>query len=471
MIRFALHLVIPWDSEAKEMQQAYAYFLCRLFHSVQYSEEQSEYPSTSLPGNCCIWPMQGTQTPEHCQAMRRILFHTSTLLRNCLFILCLFPLNPVQARTRIPTSDSVSDLPQIGGQKVVVLRRKHSTDGTRPEFLSVTLLPGRGMNVFQITAYLPGKGEVPLLVSPSLQDAAPLLNATSSDKDINESFMMGGAFLFPFANRILGPATADGKHILATWHGHIVRLRANWHGSVPQALHGQMLTAKATTVWVRHSDTNDIATATYLLPAKEQWFSENKVKIQVTLKAETISITLVATNTGKYDEPVGIGWHPYFRLPSGNRANARLHVPAQMRTAVNNPTDMFPTGKLLPVQGTPYDFTAAGGSLLTGTVNDAFLHLQRTAQGHTLCSITDIGANYGLQIAALTPLVRTILVYSPADQPLVVLEPQFNNGDPFGSAWEGQDNGMVIVQPRGSVTWKTRLELFQPDRVQPIPKP
>jgi hypothetical protein len=40
-----------------------------------------------------------------------------------------------------------------------------------PEFLSVTLLPGRGMNVLQITAYIPGKGEVNLLASPSIEGA------------------------------------------------------------------------------------------------------------------------------------------------------------------------------------------------------------------------------------------------------------------------------------------------------------
>jgi len=41
--------------------------------------------------------------------------------------------------------------------------------GTMPEFLSVTMLPGRGMNVLQIKAYIPGKGEVNLLASPSVE--------------------------------------------------------------------------------------------------------------------------------------------------------------------------------------------------------------------------------------------------------------------------------------------------------------
>ena len=181
---------------------------------------------------------------------------------------------------------------------------------------------------------------------------------------------------------------------------------------------------------------------------------------------------MTATNIGKYDEPVGMGWHPYFRLPSGRRDNARLHVPALMRVAVNNADDMFPTGKLLPVKGTPYDFfTETNGSPILGPVNDAFLQLQRTAQGHTVCDITDLGANYGLQIVALTPLVHTILVYAPAEQPLIVLEPQFNNGDPFGKEWKGRDNGMASVGPGRSVAWQTQLTLFQPDSRYSIPTP
>src|SRR6185312_6319250 len=67
-----------------------------------------------------------------------------------------------------PTAVASAHLPLVGGQKAIELRRLQSGTGAKPEFLSVTLLPGRGMNLFQITAYLPGRGEVPLLTSPPL---------------------------------------------------------------------------------------------------------------------------------------------------------------------------------------------------------------------------------------------------------------------------------------------------------------
>ncbi len=104
-----------------------------------------------------------------------------------------------------PQATATMNWPEVGLQKVIYLRRKLSGDGTHPEFLSATLLPGRGMNVFQITAYVPGKGEIPLLASPSIDQAALILNHGPGDETGNQSFSMGGALLFPFANRIRGP--------------------------------------------------------------------------------------------------------------------------------------------------------------------------------------------------------------------------------------------------------------------------
>src|SRR5437868_7675942 len=41
-----------------------------------------------------------------------------------------------------------------GGQDVVQLQRSQIAGGNGPEFLTATLLPGRGMNLLQITAFL-----------------------------------------------------------------------------------------------------------------------------------------------------------------------------------------------------------------------------------------------------------------------------------------------------------------------------
>ena len=51
------------------------------------------------------------------------------------------------------------------------------------------------MNVFQITAMIPGHGEVPLLVSPPLADANNILSGTHDDINGSASTTLGGALL------------------------------------------------------------------------------------------------------------------------------------------------------------------------------------------------------------------------------------------------------------------------------------
>lgn len=409
----------------------------------------------------------------------KALFRSSSFAIGIMLVTgaCLLSLNgckekQTQPDVTIPPPTATMTLPEIGGQKVIVLRRSRTGDGTHPEFLSVTLLPGRGMNVFQITAFLPGKGEVPLLASPSLQDAAKILTDEGEDFNGDKSYSMGGALLFPFGNRIRGPLSKDKKFISATWHGRTVSLVANTHGKNPGAplvaMHGQMLAAKADSYDAKTTRDGGVATATYRLKADGHWFSDNEVTVDVTLEADAVTVALNATNTGQDAEPVGISWHPYYELPSHNRANARLHIPAEMRAQVNNYDEVFPTGKLLPVHDTPYDFTAEQGAPLPNVLlDDSFVQLQPNADGDTVVDLTDVAANYGVRITALTPLVKTFQAYSPTNKTFVAIEPQFNYNDPFGKEWEGQDTGMATVEPGRTVTWKVSLQLFQPN--QPTP--
>ena len=66
---------------------------------------------------------------------------------------------------------------EIGGQPIVTLKRS-ATSKTKPEFTSVVVAPGRGMQLLQITANFPGKGEVEVL----LTSCRELVTVTSSIK-------------------------------------------------------------------------------------------------------------------------------------------------------------------------------------------------------------------------------------------------------------------------------------------------
>ena len=161
---------------------------------------------------------------------------------------------------------------------------------------------------------------------------------------------------------------------------------------------------------------------------------------------------------------MGIGWHPYFALPSGNRAQARVHLPATERAIVNNYDDVFPTGRIVPVRNTPYDFTAPGGAPLNQLfLDDCFLNLQRSPDGRAVAEIIDPAAKYGIRVTAISPQVSAFQVYAPPDRQMVVLEPQFNLADPYSRIWRGKVNtGMVTLKPGASVTYAVQMELFAP---------
>ena len=172
--------------------------------------------------------------------------------------------------------------------------------------------------------------------------------------------------------------------------------------------------------------------------------------------------TITAKNVGSAAEPMAIGWHPYFALPSGDRTQARLHIPAAKLAEVNNYDDVFPTGKLKPVAGTPYDFNAPEGKPLGQQfLDDNFSSLAQTDSAVDL-ELSDPAAKYGIKVEGLSPEIKTVQVYAPPAKQFVAIEPQFNFADPFGKEWNGGDTGMVVLQPGQAVTWKVRLRLFVP---------
>ncbi len=249
---------------------------------------------------------------------------------------------------------------------MVTLTRKASGNGSTPEFLSVTLLPGRGMNMLQVTAAIPGKGEIPLLHSPSVADAAKVLTGTDRDALGNASFSMGGAFLIPYPNRIIGESSSDGKSVVTHWRGHTLALPANFPSKNPGgrvvAIHG--LINKDQVEDLKTETTADGQTVTGVIHAKDfdgHWLSDTDLNFTIALTGEGVETTITAKNVGKELEPMSIGWHPYFNIPSGHRAQARVHVPASMMATVNNYGDAFPTGQLKPVKGTEYDLNAPAG--------------------------------------------------------------------------------------------------------------
>jgi galactose mutarotase-like enzyme len=356
-------------------------------------------------------------------------------------------------------------LPEIGGQKVIVLSR-NAVSTTQPEFTSITIAPGRGMEILQITANFPGKGNVDLLASPDLAGTKKMLDVDDDDNG-DLGYRLGSAFLVPYPNRIRGKLSTDGKTLTTGWQGHSLTLPANNIGKLPtaerHAMHGLILKAKTDDIRVKKYPGG--AQVTGVIHAGNfggHWFSKTDLVITISLSAEAVDASIAAHNVGGDAEPMAIAWHPYFNFPSGDREQARVRIPASTVAEVDNYDNVFPTGRILPVKGTRFDLNAPGGKLLgTEFFDDNWSHLDWKG-GAVTVQIVDPAAHYGIYIEGLSPEIKTIQMYAPPAKNFVAIEHQYNFADPFGKEWGGMDNGMVTLKPGESTNWHVRLRLFVP---------
>jgi galactose mutarotase-like enzyme len=354
---------------------------------------------------------------------------------------------------------------EIGGQKVVTITRAAKST-TTPEFTSITLAPGRGMEVIQITANFPGKGNVDVLASPDLAGAKKMLDVDdTANGDLG--YRLGSAFLVPYPNRIRGKLSADGKTLTTEWNGHTITLPANNIGTLPtaerHAMHGLILKAKTDDVQVKKISGGEEVTG--IIHAGDfggHWLSKTDLLVTISLTADAVDATIVAKNVGGEDEPIAIAWHPYFALPSGDRTQVRVHIPANTTAEVDGYDNVFPTGKIVPVDGTRYDLRAPEGKALGKEFfDDNWNHLNWEGKTVTV-KIVDPAAHYGVDIVGLSPEIKALQMYAPPTKQFVAIEHQYNFGNPFGKEWGKTDTGMVTLKPGASTKWHVRLHVFVP---------
>jgi hypothetical protein len=355
-----------------------------------------------------------------------------------------------------------------GGQDVVQLQRSQIAGGNGPEFLSATLLPGRGMNLLQISAYLPQRGVVNLLASPPLQEAAKTLSGTGADVNGANSLSMGAAIELPWAGRISGVSTPDGKNLITIWHGIRFILPSDAKDSYgvagTVAAGGLLLKQPSESVNTNVMPDGGEAQAAYH-PGNfdSRWPSQTEVSTTVSLSGKSITMKIVARNTGNIPEPMGIGWHPRFAVLGGHRAQMMLRLPEGLRVEVKDRRTGELSGKLLPVERTEYDFTGRTGVQL-GALNldDSFVHLRANLlENGPMVELRDPENDYGLRITAMTQNIKAIRVFAPLDGSYISIEPQTNYDDPFGHEWaKDEDTGVVVLQPGQSMQWQVRLQIF-----------
>jgi len=350
-----------------------------------------------------------------------------------------------------------------GGQDPVFLVRHTNENGTEPQFLEAALLPGRGFNLWQLTAFIPGHGEVPLLVAPPVANATSVLTGIGPDANGSVAAQFGGAFLAPWADRMSGfPSPANG--VLQTqWQGQRLSFPASAPGS-SLSVEGLLLTHGADTVKTSVIPDGQSAQAVFHEGTfAGGWTGNTDLTILVELSGHTLDLTITAQNVGIVPEPFGIGWHPYFAIPSGDRANAKIVIPSTSRATPPDRRTGVSNGTLLATKDTPYDFTRAEGTPLHDlSLDETYLNLHAAllADG-PIAELQDTASNFGLRVIPLSSNIKTLRVIAPAAKPWVSIGPNMNVPDPFGSEWDRLDgNGMAVLQPGDSVQWRVRVEIF-----------
>jgi aldose 1-epimerase len=357
--------------------------------------------------------------------------------------------------------------PQPGGEDAIVLTRSRVPGGVMPEFLSATLLPGRGMDVLQITAYLPEKGEVNLLDSEALASATKAMSGVDEDAQGQANLTRGGPILAPWAGRLSGLVSNDGKSVAVTWRGRIFNVPANRvESGSPEAYGGLLLKAAAREQSVDSLPDGETASATFANGDYEgRWPSQSETKVTVLLSGRSVGVSVDVKNVGEQAMPVGVGWAPRLLIPSGDRSQATLHIPSAWRIGEqggDGDGHGRRTEALIPVAGTRYDFTERKGVALGNvTLDDTFVHPTAPYDQSPVVELRDPAAKFGYRMTLVSPTTKAVHVYAPPGAEYVTISPQMNYDDPFGRRWGAvEDTGMAILQPGQTVRWEIRLELF-----------
>ena len=322
------------------------------------------------------------------------------------------------------------------------------------------MLPGRGFAVMQITAAIPGHGEVNLLHVPDDQSVGDLLNGKGDDADGAHSLLLGGAFLAPWTGRLHGTADANGN-LKESWQGNDFTVPADPTAARGTSLPGLMLGKTIGRIQSGLIPDGEQARVDYpWWNFAGKWPSRFSTSVHVMLTGPIIELTLTATNVWNTPLPVGLGWHPMFNILSGHPESVRLTVPSS--TKLVESAHGVPNGSEVEVFGSSEDFTAARGVLIGKKPLDVHyvgLHRASTAEGPIII-LRDPEADYGLRIIPFGDDTSEIHVISSPGQPWVTVGLGTNLDDPLGPEWKDGESKLKILKPGESMTWKVRLELF-----------
>jgi aldose 1-epimerase len=346
--------------------------------------------------------------------------------------------------------------PQPGGMDPIVLIREQTPGSNIPQFRSVTLLPGLGMEVLQITAFVPDKGEVDLLAAPTLDELA--YGKTPMRTGANDRW---GALELPWSGLLTGVLTPVGSALRTTWHGKTIEAPTDTPAR-STAEGGMLVTLSADSVHSNPAGRPTTVSAGFKdVDFDQHWTSKTDVSVSVTLSASTIDLTVTAKNVGDQPEPMGIGWHPRFIIPSGQRSSAEVRMPSGDQLEIADRVKGTPSGKFTAPSALLARFQGHPGVVGVESIDEAMVHPRPgVMDSGIVLEVRDPASAFGLRMKALSDSIRELRMTSAAGSNYVSLGTQTNLDDPFGKEWNGAEPPIATLAPGQSAEWKIQLEIF-----------
>ena len=151
-----------------------------------------------------------------------------------------------------------------------------------------------------------------------------------------------GDVLIPFPGRV-----AQGTY---TFTGQTYRMDKN-DKETPSAIHGFL----RQTLWDADTSSPDAVRYTTAIAPRDHPGYPFALAVSVTyhLSEAGLEVSFEIENTGDAPAPVAAGFHPYFTVGSALINTDTLSVPFASYLEFES---LLPTGKVLPVENTPYDF-------------------------------------------------------------------------------------------------------------------
>lgn len=150
------------------------------------------------------------------------------------------------------------------------------------------------------------------------------------------------------------------------------------------------------------------------------------------LGIQGLSCSFTVKNVGQRTAPVGVGFHPYFTVGTSSVDDAEVQIPGSGYLEFNE--RLVPTGKILGVAGTPWDYLRLR-EIGRQRFNHCYVQFERDARGMATASLRHSASGRMTDIT-MDPAFSAVVVYTGdaiADAPraAVAIEPMTCASDAF----------------------------------------